>query len=319
MKSSQSTFKDMSPELRRKIIHSFRKNKKRYGDKETIRRIALKVGCDFLVIRRICMPRRDAVYELPKSEQLAAGRERKKREQAAIQNPEPIIDISTPQENDDDLLIVRKRISTYTVAVDLGQSQDPTAISIIERVLPQWTYNPITREQHAPDEIHYDVRALKRLPLGMPYPDQVAYVAQLLRRPELTNADLVIDFTGVGRPVFDLFKQQNLRPIGIAITAGEKASRVGSDVFHVPKIELVSGLQALLHTGSLRIAADTPDASALLKELQDFRVQFTQAGNTTFNARTGRHDDLVLSLAIGCWYSKYKASHKAGFVKTKGW
>lgn len=66
----------------------------------------------------------------------------------------------------------------------------------------------------------------------------------------------------------------------------------------MPKGELVSKLQALLHSGDLRIAASLPDAAVLARELQDFRVRFTEAGNATFNAREGAHDDLVLALAL---------------------
>jgi hypothetical protein len=36
----------------------------------------------------------------------------------------------------------------------------------------------------------------------------------------------------------------------------------------------------------------------LTRELQEFRVKYTEAGNATFNAREGGHDDLVLALAI---------------------
>lgn len=66
----------------------------------------------------------------------------------------------------------------------------------------------------------------------------------------------------------------------------------------VPKSELVSKLQALLHSGQLKIAASLPDAAVLARELQDFRVRFTEAGNATFSAREGQHDDLVLALAL---------------------
>lgn len=36
----------------------------------------------------------------------------------------------------------------------------------------------------------------------------------------------------------------------------------------------------------------------LTRELQDFRVRFTESGNATFNAREGAHDDLFLALAL---------------------
>jgi hypothetical protein len=64
---------------------------------------------------------------------------------------------------------------------------------------------------------------------------------------------------------------------------------------------LVSRLQALLHQGQLKIRRSLPEAGILVRELQDFRVEYTASGHLTFNARQGRHDDLVLALAIACW------------------
>ncbi len=78
---------------------------------------------------------------------------------------------------------------------------------------------------------------------------------------------------------------------------GRDTARNGNG-WSVPKGELVAKLQALLHAGELRIAASLPDAPVLLRELQEFRVRFTEAGNATFNAREGAHDDLVLALAL---------------------
>jgi hypothetical protein len=69
----------------------------------------------------------------------------------------------------------------------------------------------------------------------------------------------------------------------------------------VPKLILVSRLQALLHQGQLKIKRSLPEAEVLVRELQDFRVEYTANGNLTFNARQGQHDDLVLALAIACW------------------
>jgi hypothetical protein len=69
----------------------------------------------------------------------------------------------------------------------------------------------------------------------------------------------------------------------------------------VPKLTLVSRLQALLHEGRLKIHKELPEAETLVRELQDFRVEFTAAGHLTFNARSGKHDDLVLALAIAVW------------------
>lgn len=83
----------------------------------------------------------------------------------------------------------------------------------------------------------------------------------------------------------------------MVITVGRGTTRHGPG-WLVPKGELVSKLQALLHAGELRIAATLPDAPVQLRELQDFRVTFTESGNATFNAREGPHDDFVLALAL---------------------
>jgi hypothetical protein len=110
----------------------------------------------------------------------------------------------------------------------------------------------------------------------------------------------VIDFTGVGRPVFDMFVYSGISPTGVLITGGTAETRDGATC-SVPKLTLVSRLQALLHEGRLKILRELTEAETLVRELQDFRVEFTAAGHLTFNARTGKHDDLVLALAIAVW------------------
>src|SRR5881227_3967640 len=82
----------------------------------------------------------------------------------------------------------------YTVGCDLGQSHDPTAIAVVRR-LDQYPAKPL-----------FQVGYLARLPLGTPYPAVVTHVTHMLSRPPLRGkAELVIDFTGVGRPVFEMF------------------------------------------------------------------------------------------------------------------
>src|SRR6516165_6974050 len=74
----------------------------------------------------------------------------------------------------------------------------------------------------------------------------------------------------------------------------------GGMIDHVPKIVLVSRLQALPHQGKLKIHRDLTEAVALVRELQDFRLQYT-GSSMTFNARSGKRDDLVLALAVAVW------------------
>lgn len=145
----------------------------------------------------------------------------------------------------------------------------------------------------------FQVGHLERLPLGTPYPAVVNHVGRLLAKLP-SGTELVIDLTGVGRPVFEMFVYSGIMPLGVVITPGVTETR-DSFVCSVPKLTLVSRLQALLHQTRLKIQRDLAEAETLVRELQDFRVEFTASGNLTFNARSGKHDDLVLALAIAIW------------------
>src|SRR5512135_319855 len=74
----------------------------------------------------------------------------------------------------------------YVMGVDLGQSMDHTAVSLIDHSitpLDVWEVDEATAKIKQKVDQFFDVRHLERLPLGMPYPQQVNHVKQLLARP----------------------------------------------------------------------------------------------------------------------------------------
>ena len=73
---------------------------------------------------------------------------------------------------------------------------------------------------------------------------------------------------------------------------------------------LISGVDARLHSGELRFAAELTQAHALAEELKDFRRHLTAAGRATYQARTGKHDDLVLAVAIALWWAVERRRHQ---------
>jgi hypothetical protein len=107
----------------------------------------------------------------------------------------------------------------------------------------------------------------------------------------------------VGRAVGDIFDAAGLCPNRVTITAGLESTQHGGRSWHVPKSFLISGLDARLHTGELKIAAALSDAGALQEELKDFQRKVSAAGRATYNARVGAHDDLVLAVAIAVWFA----------------
>ncbi len=178
----------------------------------------------------------------------------------------------------------------YFIGLDLGQSHDPTALSILE--------------EQDPNVKSYHIRHLHRYPLGTSYPDIVEDVCKMLKNPIFSNNTwLAVDQTGVGAPVVDLFRKKKLhctlRPI--QITGGSTVNG-DTDKTNVPKRDLISVVQLLLQTERLKVAEELPDAKVLMQELRNFQMKITINANEQYGAwREGTHDDLVLSVAMASW------------------
>lgn len=182
--------------------------------------------------------------------------------------------------------------------LDLGQTQDPTAMALAD------VEGPIT-------ERVCRIRGLKRWPLRTKYTAIAEDVDQMMSSGPLRGSILIVDHTGVGRGVVDLFrKTPSLSGLhAVTITGGDKTSREDKD-WRVPKKDLVGIVQVLLESGRLWIAPDCEDAQTLVSELQTFQMKVTDAGNETYGAwRTGKHDDLVLAVALACWGAVQDAFH----------
>ena len=200
----------------------------------------------------------------------------------------------------------------WCLAADLGQSSDPTAIAILVHRRGIVDAGNSFERRHGlsgPKQTkaeRIDVRHLQRMPLHTPYPEIVRHIAELMARPPLADSkpQLVLDLTGVGAPLFDMFVAAGLKPLGIVITGAfvDSVQWVTESRVHVSKQLLISTVDARLHAAELRFSAQLAEAAAMRAELQNFRRQLTAQGRSTFSARTGTHDDLLLAVAIGCWF-----------------
>jgi hypothetical protein len=208
---------------------------------------------------------------------------------------------------------LRERLTkrSYVMGLDVGQSQDPTAVCIIEKVsVPDLRDVPegaiyvkgVQPADHVEWTYSLNLWHLARLPLGSPYPQQVSDITAVLNTAPLRgNCRLVLDRTGVGRPVGDTFKPLN--PVLVNITGGESWRLTDDGSYSVSKVHLVSGFDAVTSSGLLTINRDEPEVQALLAEAADFRHKFTNAGASTFSARSGRHDDLLLAACLAVWWA----------------
>jgi hypothetical protein len=217
----------------------------------------------------------------------------------------------------------------YFLGLDLGQSADYTALALLEE--PVWMSggwaSPATMDRSYYDRVRagsdrarppnppLSVRHLERFELGTRYTTIVQRVKEMGNAPPLSElpAVLLVDKTGVGAAVLDAFDHSGIRPTAITIHGGSAVSydpqRRG---YRVPKRDLVSAVQVLLQNGRLKIAASLPEAATLKKELLNFRIKVNPATahDSYEHWREGDHDDLVLAVAMACWFREARTGRR---------
>jgi hypothetical protein len=176
------------------------------------------------------------------------------------------------------------------VGVDIGQSHDYTAVCVLKKA--------------ASDPLIMHVVHLARYPLGTLYPAVVSNVTELMHTPQLRGAQLVVDATGVGRAVFDMFGAASLKPVGVLVTGGDVVNHEGG-YWRVPKRDLVAAVQVPLQDGRLKFAAGMPLVSTLVQEMLNFKIKITAAAHDTYGAwREGENDDLIFATMLACWWAR---------------
>lgn len=193
----------------------------------------------------------------------------------------------------------------FLLGLDLGQSADYSALAIAK----------LTRETHESPGV-LDIVHLHRWMLGTPYPAIVNEVVGICARPEVHTPSryrdatiwpvLLVDMTGVGRPVCDLFvrARPKAKVCPVTITGGHDV-RFDAGCAYVPKKDLVSGVTSTLQSGRLRVVPTLEHAPTLRAELLNFRVTITPSANESFAAwREQDHDDLVLAVAMVAWHAE---------------
>lgn len=242
-------------------------------------------------------------------------------------------------------------MAEFLAGLDLGTQQDYSVLSVTERVeikggprterteytpaLPSWwadseyaqVYGMVTPPPHIWPRIveekvvqdvttEYHLRHLERLPLGTSYPRIVDSVCATLARPPLAGQTvLLVDITGVGRPVWDMLRERDIPGgmFGITITGADQVTREGRE-FRTPKRDLIVSLQVLLQQGRLKFATGLKLRDVLVAELQNFRQKISLAGHDSYEAggagpagqwrEAGSHDDIVLATAMPVWYAE---------------
>ena len=213
----------------------------------------------------------------------------------------------------------------FVIGLDLGQKQDYTAAVVVEK----------EERSEAGDKPMLYLRHLERYALGTPYGEQMDRVAALVEgvkemsrpRPhhplqmvdEPPRPELVVDATGVGVGVIEMLKDRGLRYRAVSITGGISETKSGG-IYHVPKRNLVSRAVAPFEGGRLKIAQNMRLVPALVKELENFKVKVNlRTAHDSYEAwRESEHDDLVLALALACWWAERRPNTLRVVTKPAG-
>jgi len=205
------------------------------------------------------------------------------------------------------------------LGVDIGKIKDPAALLLLQRArtFTPGGFDPASGEAGA-WKTRYAVLFLERLPLGTSYPavvERLASVCDSLAAQESVTGPLievVIDVTGVGRPVLDMVLAKRLKTrgvVGVNYTGGQVAREAGDRIYNVPKRDLVAQPVLLFQSGELQISEKLPDAPVLVNELVNFQESLTAAGNATYgnDGKRAKNDDYVNTLALAAWRAVSKA------------
>jgi len=218
---------------------------------------------------------------------------------------------------------------TLWLGVDIGKVVDPAALSLLERVRT-FVPGPFQAgfQVHGSWSTSYGIRHLERLKLGTPYPlvaERVGAVCESLAASSPVSGPLmevVVDVTGVGRPVFDMLvaiisaKRLRVRVVGVNYTGGNLPSMAadGSSIWNLPKRDLVACLVLLFQSRELRIAERLPEAQVLVNELVNFQQTISDAGRDSYgnDPKRAKNDDYVNASALAAWRARIREPRELG-------
>lgn len=207
------------------------------------------------------------------------------------------------------------QVSDYTALVSLRREQevpDPPGVVAFDPSQEGWQNFAEAAGAKTRLPARYYCNIAERFERGIAYTTLAENVCKLFRDARFAGQTLVVDGTGVGRPVVDLFRkaQPNCTILPVTITGGGSVSAGLGDTrvdewgyWHVPKKELVGTIQSLFGTNRLEVAPGLGHAGTLVQELKTFHYKINaQTAHVSYEAwRDREHDDLVLALALAAW------------------
>jgi hypothetical protein len=209
---------------------------------------------------------------------------------------------------------------TFLIGLDLAQGgADYTAIAVIEK-------RAFRSGEHAGELARYAISHLDRWRSAKTtiIPQKVAHLVDHIRQRRVrwdldtTGASravpptisLIVDQTGVGPFGLDPLREAGFRPIGIQLHGGYDVSHPQSDLYRVPKRDVINAVVSVYGGDRLSIDGRLALTRTLTAEVQNIKPKISLAGHDSYAAgpgqewREGSHDDLVLAAALALWFGE---------------
>jgi hypothetical protein len=132
------------------------------------------------------------------------------------------------------------------------------------------------------------------------WPVQRERIAAFVKR---WQARLVMDATGVGDPVFDDLRRVLPHVEGFKITAQTKRELVQGLMVAVEQRRVMWPMATEVRSqeSEVRMGCGTGDWAVLTAEMKRYEYEIGPAGQVSYAAPSGYHDDCVMALALGVW------------------
>jgi hypothetical protein len=157
-------------------------------------------------------------------------------------------------------------------------------------------------------------RYLRRwLPPETAYPVLLSELDVILSAP-LANSDLIVEAGTSIKPVVAMLRKHHLpatiRPVEVKVSAED--TYVGA-AWKVGKGSLIETTRQVLQEERMtfyeqmpqEVMATTPSVRTVYHALLTYPFDRAPAANEAFAAREGEYDDLVLAVALACWFGEH--------------
>lgn len=198
--------------------------------------------------------------------------------------------------------------TTYIISQDIAQTVDDTCTAVF-RVTPEIVKGSAEgRITYYLDKIYLSLQKIK-------YTELPIYTRELMDAFSVNNdVTLVVDGTGVGLPVFDMYDEAGLDPLKIVFTSGNNVStqrgirssfsKFGQiQGFAVPKDNLKDSLVLAMEQGIIRRARNLDYKAQEELQYKNFVGRFNEKTKYVKygNSEDKIHDDIICADMMASW------------------